>query len=127
MSIIKQFISFTGVGVIGTTVHYLILLLWVEVFNIDPLSGVVLGSFGGAITNYVLNYKFTFNSNKKHHEAFPKFLLIAFIGILINLFLVQQMIDKWSLFYLYAQLIATIIVLLYNFSMNKVWTFRNKE
>ncbi len=122
--LIIQFFRFAAVGAIGTLVHYVALFGLVE----TGISGVVVatscGFVLGAFTNYFLNYHFTFGSQKQHRETLPKFLFVASLGFPINSGIVAFYTTVIPLHYLVAQLIATGVVLLWNFIVNRWWTFR---
>jgi len=118
-----QFIIFAMVGAVGTALHYAVLLLSVEFFGISPLYGTSAGFAVGAITNYLLNYHITFRSNKPHSEALLKFATVALAGALLNSLTMYAGIDLLQLHYMASQLIATILVLIWNYIANKLWTF----
>jgi putative flippase GtrA len=79
-TIMAQFARFAGFGIIGTAVHYLILILLVDAGEADPILSSACGFGGGAVTNYFLNYRYTFNSVILHRIGLPKFLTVAFSG-----------------------------------------------
>ncbi len=122
-SILPQLIKFAGVGVLGTFAHYLVLILVVELFHTDIVIASSLGALTGAIVNYILNYKFTFRSNKQHSEAFIKFLLVAGVGFGFNGLLMGIFTHMLEWFYLFSQIVTTLIVLIWNFIGNRLWTF----
>jgi putative flippase GtrA len=121
--LLQQFGRFALVGMIGTAVHYTILIALVAAVDTDPVLATVVGFGGGAVTNYVLNYFFTFRSKERHWNAAPKFLFIATLGAGINALLMWFGYRVWGIHYLLAQVIATIVVLGWNFAMNRFWTF----
>ncbi len=123
----KQFITFAGAGAIGTAVHYMTLISLVEAINVNPVYATTLGFFVGALINYVLNYIYTFQSNKPHVEAVTKFLTVAAIGAVVNssIMFLGQAVLQFN--YILVQIIATGIVLLQNFSLNKWWTFARSK
>ena len=120
---LKQFLLFSAVGGVGTGGQYLTLFALVEFKILSPLPASVIGISVGAIINYLLNYRFTFNSQKSHKEAMSKFFTVAIVGALINTVLMYLGIHTLHLYYLLAQVLATGIVLLWNFIVNKFWTF----
>jgi putative flippase GtrA len=117
-----KFMVFATVGVVGTAAHYLVLYLLVESYGIDPVTASGCGAIAGLIVNYLLNYILTFKSQQSHFKAFPKFALIAGIGFSLNLGLMTLLTPY--LYYLYAQIVTTLIVLVWNFLGNSLWTFR---
>jgi putative flippase GtrA len=121
---IPQFLQFAGVGIVGTIVHYTTLTFLVESIHAGPVISSGIGAVLGAITNYFLNYYYTFNSSARHHHALPKFLLIAGIGLILNTAVMGLCTGILMFHYLVAQLLATALVLLWTFSANRIWTFR---
>lgn len=119
----QQFFIFTGIGAIGTSGHYSTLILLVQAFNIDPVFASTAGFIVGALINYLLNYRITFASQKKHRETLIKFFSVAILGALINGLIMSTGISMFDLHYLVIQVIATCIVLGFNFISNKYWTF----
>lgn len=92
-----RFLSFLGVGVIATSVQYLILIASVQGLHADPVVASTVGFVIAATVNYILNRRYTFGSSKPHLEAAPKFFVVA-----------------------------AGCVLLWNYSINAVWTFTTK-
>lgn len=103
------------------------LISLVEAINVNPVYATTLGFFVGALINYVLNYIYTFQSNKPHVEAVTKFLTVAAIGAVVNssIMFLGQAVLQFN--YILVQIIATGIVLLQNFSLNKWWTFARSK
>ena len=119
---IAKFISFSLVGAIGTLVHYSILYTLVEYFSFDSILASGCGASIGLIINYILNYLLTFKSQQPHTHTLPKYALITSLGFGLNL-LIMMLLTKY-VYYIYAQLLTTIVVLTWNFLANNFWTFQ---
>ena len=119
----QQFIIYAGIGAIGTTGHYATLVLLVQTVHTEPVFATTIGFVVGALINYVLNYRITFNSNKRHREALTKFFSVAALGAVINATIMSAGINLFDMYYLVIQVIATCFVLALNFTINKYWTF----
>ncbi len=119
---IIKFISFALVGAIGTLAHYSILYALVEFYKVNPIWGSGYGAFAGLIINYVLNYSLTFKSRQSHKQTLPKFALIASLGFGLNIVLMALLTPLF--YYLYAQILTTGVVLIWNFLANSLWTFQ---
>lgn len=117
-----KFFVFATVGVVGTAAHYLVLYQLVESYSINPVTASAYGAIAGLIVNYLLNYILTFKSQQSHFKAFPKFALIAGIGFSLNFGLMTLLTPHF--YYLYAQIITTLLVLIWNFLGNSLWTFK---
>lgn len=119
----KQYVMFAGVGAIGTAGHYLVLVLLVELYALAPVVATTAAFIVGAIINYILNYRYTFSSDKPHLQAMSKFFTIAFIGMTFNGLVMDYGTRELELNYLLVQILATILVLQWNFFANRLWTF----
>lgn len=88
-----------------------------------PVAASMTGAVAGAVINYILNAKYTFQ-HTGHARALPKFAVIAIAGALVNGLLMKILIDTVGLNYLVAQVLATVFVLGMTYSLNSLWTFR---
>ncbi|OYY94857.1 MAG: hypothetical protein B7Y41_04685 [Hydrogenophilales bacterium 28-61-23] len=118
-----QFMQFAGVGVIGTAAHYLLLVMLVEIFGAGVVAASTAGAALGAVVNYFLNRRYTFRSEKRHVEALTKFMLIASIGLVLNSSFMILLVEILSVYYLLSQMLSTGLVLIWNFTGNRFWTF----
>ena len=123
----QQFIIYAGIGAIGTIGHYATLVLLVQAIHAEPVFATTTGFVVGALINYVLNYRITFNSNKRHREALTKFFSVAAFGAVINATIMSAGINMFDAHYLVIQVIATCFVLALNFIANKYWTFADSQ
>jgi len=123
-SLPRKLVAFGSVGLIGTTAHYVVLIVLVEAFGVHSVLAATAGFLVGALVNYTLNYHYTFQSSKAHLDTGPKFLLIALATGLLNSLLVYFGVEVLALHYLLVQIVATLIVFLANFALNHLWTFR---
>lgn len=122
--ILQRFITFSGVGAIGTSAHYLTLFALVRGLGVNPVVASGAGFVVGGIVNYVINYHYTFQSQKGHREAASKFFVIAGIGFLLNVLLMYILVTTLGAHYFAAQVIATASVIVWGFFGNHTWTFR---
>jgi 4-amino-4-deoxy-L-arabinose transferase-like glycosyltransferase len=122
ISLLIKFISFALVGVLGTLAHYAVLYALVEWQGYTPIIATAYGALVGLLVNYILNFKLTFNSGQRHAQTFPKFALIACCGMGFNLLFMTVLTPHF--YYLYAQVLTTILVLIWNFFANFLWTFK---
>lgn len=122
--VVARFFRFAGVGVVGTVAHYLVLLAAVELLGLRPITGSSLGFTVGALVNYALNYRYTFQSERRHRDALPRFYLVAVAGFVINGIVMMVLAERLDLHYLFAQVVATGVVLVWGFGANSLWTFR---
>lgn len=117
--LLSRFVCFLGVGLIGTMTHYLALITLVQFVDWKPVPASMVGFTLGAS----LNYRITFQSNRCHREAILKFISVASIGLLLNSLILGLAVNYFNLYYLLAQVIATGLVLIWNFAAHRAWTF----
>lgn len=123
--IARQFITYAGVGSLGTVAHYLLLLGLVEGMGVAPYLGAIAGFLLGAVVNYYLNHRITFRSQQRHQEALPKFLFVAAVGVVLTGGLMAWATEQLHLHYFVVQLVTTALLLLFTFAVNRLWTFRH--
>jgi putative flippase GtrA len=121
----RQFLTYAGVGSVGTVAHYLLLLVLVELFLVAPYKAAVAGFLLGALINYTLNHRITFRSQKKHHEALPKFLFVAAVGVVLTGGLMAWATAHLHVHYFIVQIFTTALLLVFTFVVNRLWTFRH--
>lgn len=120
----KKFISFVFVGGFATGLQYAILVGCVQLFSMSPTWASSLGFAISSIFNYTLNYYFTFRSSTKHIEAVAKFAVISATGLVLNGAIMEAGITLLDWHYVLVQIVATIIVMFWNFLGNHLWSFR---
>ena len=126
-NVVRQFVTFTGVGALGTASHYVTLLALVEGVGYTPVAGSAVGFAVGALVNYALNYRFTFRSAAAHTVALPRFLTVAAVGFCINA-LIMAVGTRWiPAFYFLVQIFSTTVILAWHFTANRLWTFRETK
>jgi putative flippase GtrA len=121
-AMLPQFLRFAGAGAVGTACHYATLVLWVEVLGGAVVPGALAGFCVGALVNYLIARRFVFRSERPHAAALPRFALVAASGAAINTGIVA-LLNGAGAHYLAAQVVATVVVLGWNFAVNRAWTF----
>ena len=119
-----QFLNFALVGVFGAVAHYGTLIALTEGLRVDPVLASACGFVAGGLTNYALNYRFTFRSEKAHAAALPQFFAVALVGLVLNTALMALLVNGLAVHYLPAQIATTILLTLWHFGANRFWTFR---
>ena len=121
---ISQFGKFFGVGIVATTAHYVSMVFAIEFLHVAVISASSVGYIVGAIFSYVINYKFTFGSNRSHADASIRFVFGTLLGFMLNAAIVGIGINLLDANYLITQVTATGIVFFINFTISKFWTFK---
>ena len=117
------FLRFVVVGVIATSVHYLVLIAAVERAGWSAVWGSGLGFGTGAVVNYLLNRRFTFRSEVPHVTAVSRFVVVMGGALALNQLLMHVLTQVAGLPYLLAQVLTTGVTLFWNFAGNALWSF----
>jgi putative flippase GtrA len=125
---VVRLIKYTMVGATGTLAQFAVLIGLMEVAGFtNATAASTIGATFGALINYALNYRFTFDSRTSHTESLPKFMTTALFGFALNAASMALMTSRWHVQYILAQVVSTIYVFLVTFIINSVWTFKNKK
>lgn len=118
-----QFMRYAGVGAVATAAHYALLIGLVESGATGPLPATLAGYVLGGIVSYLLNRRLTFAGGRSHREAVWRFAVVAASGFAWTGALMALFVDRLGLPYLPAQAVTTLIVLVWGFVANRLWTF----
>lgn len=122
--LLRQFVTFTGVGLIAAVAHFAVLIALVEGGGISPVIATLWAFLAGVAVSYLLNRRYTFRSGRPHRAAAPRFFAVSAVGFVLNGAVMWFLIGFWAVPYLVAQVAASTLVLIWNFSANRWWTFR---
>ena len=122
---VKQFIKFSLVGASGTIVDWLVYFALTRWFHWFYLIAKIISFILAAINNYILNRVWTFRSKEKNvFKEFAKFAIVSTVGLVFNTFIMYLVVDKLKYNDFIGLILATAIVMFWNFLVNKFWTFR---
>ncbi|MFM9848190.1 MAG: GtrA family protein [Hyphomicrobiaceae bacterium] len=120
----QQFLRFACVGLAATGVHYAILIALVEFRQIGPVPATTLGFVAGAFVSYVLNRRYTFKASGQFGPGLAKYYGALSVGLALNAIIVA-VLSSGGLPYLLAQVVATGVVLIWNFLTARLVVFRD--
>ncbi|WP_334180951.1 GtrA family protein [Pseudomonas nitroreducens] len=122
----SQLCRFLIAGGMATALQYFTLWLCVHGFETSAALGSGLGYFLGSVLNYLLNYFFTFDTNEKHTHVAWRFYVMVLVGWAINTGCVALLADSLQWNKWVAQILATALSMVSNFSLSKSWVFKKK-
>lgn len=123
-TLILKFLKFCAVGFSGMVVDFGVTWLCKEKFGWNKYLSNSLGFILAATNNYIWNRLWTFQSaNTQIPVEYGKFLIIAAIGLAINNFVIYLLHGKLKLNFYLSKIFAIIIVTVWNFTMNYLFTF----
>jgi putative flippase GtrA len=116
---------FALVGGFATGLQYALMALLIWLFDWPLVLASGVGFAISAVANYWLNSKLTFRSKERHARSLPRFAITASLGLAINSILLS-FFAFLGLHAVPAQILSTLGVLIWNYTINAVWTFRNR-
>lgn len=121
-----RFVKFGLVGGLATLAHYSVMftgLMFWEAAVVWSFCGALVG----ALTGYVLNYTYTFQSTLPHSQTTMRYGVITVLSILLNTGVFYVFFSVFSIRLLPAQICSTLIVFLCNYLAHKYITFEDKD
>lgn len=123
---VRSGLTFLVVGGLATAVHYALAALLVSFADVKLVTASAIGFAVSAIANYLLNASLTFRSAQSHRTTAPRFMVVACTGLLINSLLLSTLVFA-GIRPLIAQPLTTIGVMIWNYIINGLWTFKARE
>ncbi|MFC1686328.1 GtrA family protein [Patescibacteria group bacterium] len=122
---LKQFLKFCVVGTVGTAIDFGILYILVEYSNTWYLLAATISFVVAVINNYIFNKIWTFEDRDSSFvKQFAQFLVVSVVGLGLNILILYVLVEFAGMWYILAKVLATGVVLIWNFFANKYWTFR---
>lgn len=119
-------VKYALVGLLGTAIHWGLLIALVEWAGVHPVAGSALGFLAVLMISYILNSKWTFRRTGEGMDMkqFIRYTIVSSSGLLINTIVMYASVELLSLPYWLGQAFVTIVVPLHNYAINRLWTFR---
>lgn len=140
--LIEQILKFSIVGGISFVVDFLVYGISCNGLGIHYIIAGVLGFVISVIVNYVLSMKFVFQSKDDMSKGseFVIFVVLSLIGMVLNSVILYVCIDLIYMHWLWlqgiidieimnlaAKIVATAIVMVYNFVTRKIFLEKKEE
>ena len=121
--LIEQILKFGIVGFIAFIIDYGLLALLTEVCGINYLMSASLSFIASVVFNYAASMRYVF----RHKEGMSKtreftiFVMLSVIGLVINNACMWAGVELCGIHYLITKLVATFIVMVWNFVTRKIF------
>jgi putative flippase GtrA len=121
-----KFLKFGVVGFTGVGVDFGITWIGKEQMKLNQYVANSAGFMAAVVSNYILNRLWTFHSTDPSIALqFGKFLLVALVGLGMNNAIIYVLNEQKGVKFYTAKLIATGIVMIWNFGANNFFTFQH--
>ena len=131
-NIYLQMFRYCFVGGCSFLVDFFIYVGLIELLNINYMISAATAFVISVLVNYYLSTSWVFNQSNIENKAleFNLFILISVIGLIFTEILLFIFIDWLAIGYILSKIIASIIVLFWNFSARRImfygtWTIIN--
>lgn len=131
----RRFVKFGLVGSLGTVVDFT-LLTGLKLLGWPTLAANSLSFCAGLLNNFTLNRLWTFRQGQPSDwgRQLLRFSAVSLVGLLLSNAIVlglegaiSPLLSNGDWAYLPAKLVATGLVLFWNYSANRKWTFRQNQ
>ena len=121
--LMQQILRFGVVGGLAFLIDYISLIICKEVFGLNVLLSAAIAFTISVIFNYILSVKWVFDVNKEKSEKrnFILFIIFSIIGLILTEIIMWFGTDILKIHYLIVKIIATGIVLVFNFITRKMF------
>lgn len=126
-AIYKKFRHLILYGIIGSLssgLDFLIYTLLVEYVGVQYLFSNCISVLGGITTSFILNRNYNFKVKDHAKRRFSIFLTVGLCGLVMSNIILYLCIDVWSMNKLISKLLSIVLVVLFQFLINKYFTFK---
>ena len=123
-NLFSQLIKFGLVGGIAFLIDYGIMVFLTEVFKIPSLISAAISFTVSVIFNYIASVKWVFDVDKEKNSKTKElavFILLSVVGLGINELIMWIMDKEFGIYYMISKIVATIVVMCYNFITRKIF------
>ncbi len=119
----EQFVKFGIVGVIATAIDFVALIALTEWAGMAPVASAAISFTLSVLFNYAASMRFVFQRREdiSRSRELVIFVVLSLVGLFINEALMWLGVNVASLNYVLVKLLATVVVMLWNFLSRKRW------
>lgn len=120
----RQFAKYFISGGTALGVHLLVLTTLVELFGVMPLVATAAGFIVSVCVNYVGQRLWVFGVGGAHGAMFARFVVVTILTFAANIAFFHLLNDVIGLWYFASQVVASAVLFVVNFVVNRHYTFR---
>ncbi len=124
---LKPMLRFAVSGGLATVIHVGVFVFLVEWFALRPVVAAIPAFVFALFVSYGLNYHWTFSASSPHRIMLPRFVVVALLGLALNLSITYAVVDVMYYGYGYALLLVVLLVPLATFLLSKIWVFNEQD
>lgn len=120
----RHLILYGIIGSFSSGLDFLIYTLLVQIAGLQYIVANCISVLGGITTSFILNRNYNFKVKDHAKRRFSIFLTVGLCGLLMSNIILYLCIDVWSMDKLISKLLSIVLVVLFQFLINKYFTFK---
>ncbi len=89
----------------------------------NPSIATSIGFAAAIGVNYHFQYHWTFAASGSHKSTFTRYVTVTVAMMFVNTAIFWMLTEQWGFGYILAQCLATGVVMIANFNINRRYTF----
>ncbi|HQQ63624.1 MAG TPA: GtrA family protein [Pseudomonadales bacterium] len=123
-----ELLRFLVVGASAAAVHFVVVLLLVQWYALQPLLANIAAFITAFQVSYFGHRFWTFaHTDTQHSQSLPRFLLVAVLGFASNECLYYLLLQYTTLPYWLSLGMVLVLVAVMTFVLSKLWAFSHKR
>ncbi len=114
-----EFMRFLVIGGIGFIIDYSCMFILTEFMQINYLLSSMISFSFSATLNYIFCSRWVFKAKKENVKSAAVFFLVSIIGLALNTFIINILVEKYNIYYMISKIISSIIVVIWNYTIKK--------
>lgn len=123
----RNLILYGIIGCCSSGLDFLLYTLFVSVFGWHYILSNCISVLAGITTSFTLNRNFNFKVKDKTRKRFAIFLTVGLCGMMLSNLILYVCISMISLNKIISKLLSIVIVVFFQFFVNKYVTFKPSE
>lgn len=120
----RNLILYGIIGCCSSGLDFLLYTLFVSVFGWHYIVSNSLSVIAGITTSFTLNRNYNFKVKDKTKQRFSIFLTVGLCGMVASNLILWCCIDKMEMNKIVSKLLSIVLVVLFQFLINKYITFK---
>lgn len=122
-----KLIRFSIVGVGNTLVNWSIFII-LNAFGVDYIIANIIAYIIATINSYIWNSLWVFKYGQGLNiNTSVKFFILNLVGLTVNTTIMYILVDILNFNKFIALVIASVLVVMMNYTINKLWVFKEKK
>ena len=126
---VKQFIKFGIVGSSNTLVDFVIYIFLTSALSWHYMAAATAAFIVAVTWSFYFNRRWTFRARARGRSVrrqYVRFVMANGLSLMLNLSLFYIIVDVYGVYDLFAKAAAGSIMALFNFNLNRLWTFSSR-